>query len=66
MVEQKIKEMRGIITEILVIAMMLILFSSCVQKPQYKTARGKKKLKYYNAIQYDRADPSDFKKFNKR
>jgi len=29
----------------------LILFASCGPKPAYKTANGKKKLKYYNAIQ---------------
>jgi len=30
----------------------LILFTSCGPKPAYKTANGKKKLKYYNAIQF--------------
>jgi hypothetical protein len=31
----------------------LILFTSCTSpKPAYKTANGKKKLKYYNAIQF--------------
>jgi len=30
----------------------LILFASCGPKPAYKTANGKKKLKYYNAIQF--------------
>jgi len=31
----------------------LILFTSCAgPKPSYKTAQGKKKLKYYNAIQF--------------
>jgi hypothetical protein len=29
-----------------------ILFTSCGPKPAYKTANGKKKLKYYNAIQF--------------
>ncbi len=43
--------------------LMGILFSSCAPKPQYKTAEGKKKLKYYNDIQYDRKKP-DFKRWN--
>jgi len=31
----------------------LILFIGCTSpKPAYKTANGKKKLKYYNAIQF--------------
>jgi len=31
----------------------LILFTGCLgPKPAYKTAKGKKKLKYYNAIQF--------------
>ena len=37
---------------------------SCAPKPQYKTAQGKKKLKYYNDIQYDRNKVTDFKKWN--
>lgn len=57
--------MKGIIAEILVVALMLMLFASCGPRPQYKTAEGKKKLKYYNAIQYDRADVADYKKFKK-
>jgi hypothetical protein len=31
----------------------LLIFSSCrVEKPYYQTSVGKKKQKYYNAIQY--------------
>ena len=31
----------------------IIIFTSCLgPKPAYKTANGKKKLKYYNAIQF--------------
>jgi hypothetical protein len=31
----------------------LVILSSCLgPKPAYKTAQGKKKLKYYNAIQF--------------
>jgi hypothetical protein len=45
--------------------MMIGLFAvSCGPKPQYKTAQGKKKLKYYNDIQYDRNKVTDFKKWN--
>ena len=42
----------------------LILFTSCVgPKPAYKTANGKKKLKYYNAIQFGQKErpKMDFK-----
>jgi hypothetical protein len=31
---------------------MVILLMSCGQKPYYKTAKGKKKLKHYNKIQF--------------
>ncbi|QSE97303.1 hypothetical protein [Fulvivirga lutea] len=54
--------MKGIIAEILVVALMLVLFASCGPRPQYKTAKGKKKLKYYNSVQYDRVDVADYKK----
>ncbi|HEU5289855.1 MAG TPA: hypothetical protein VFU05_04375 [Cyclobacteriaceae bacterium] len=31
----------------------LIVISSCAsEKPAYKTAKGKRKLKYYNALQF--------------
>ena len=41
----------------------LILFTSCGPKPAYKTANGKKKLKYYNAIQFGQKErpKMDFK-----
>ena len=39
------------------------LLASCGPKPQYKTAEGKRKLKYYNDIQYDRKKPN-FKRWN--
>jgi hypothetical protein len=32
---------------------VLVLFGSCGPKPMYKTHKGKKKLKYYNALQYN-------------
>jgi len=30
----------------------IVLLSSCGPKPAYKTAKGKKKQKHYNAIQF--------------
>ncbi|MBS1680580.1 MAG: hypothetical protein JST48_02615 [Bacteroidetes bacterium] len=30
----------------------LIILSGCGNKPAYKTTEGKRKLKYYNAIQF--------------
>ncbi|HEX5168187.1 MAG TPA: hypothetical protein VFW11_03380 [Cyclobacteriaceae bacterium] len=32
---------------------MVIVLSSCGPKPMYKTKAGKKKLKHYNALQYN-------------
>jgi hypothetical protein len=37
---------------LVVFVAVLVIFSSCGPKPAYKTAKGKKKLKYYNAIQF--------------
>lgn len=37
---------------------------ACGPKPQYKTAKGKKKLRYYNDHQYDRSNVNDIKKWN--
>ena len=47
------------------IIVSLILLTSCGPRPQYKTSLGKKKLKYYNSIQYDQTQPKEFKSFNK-
>ena len=30
----------------------IVLLSACAPRPQYKTAKGKKKLKHYNSIQH--------------
>jgi len=35
--------------------MFVFLLSACGPKPQYKTAKGKKKNKYYNRLQYKKA-----------
>ncbi|MDN4167024.1 hypothetical protein QWY31_16050 [Cytophagales bacterium LB-30] len=43
--------MRSILALLLVV---LIIFSSCGPRPQYKTREGKKKMKHYNSIQYNR------------
>jgi hypothetical protein len=32
---------------------LVIVISSCGPKPMYKTSAGKKKLKHYNALQYN-------------
>lgn len=48
-----------------VLAMVLGAFAvSCGPKPQYKTAKGKRKLRYYNDHQYNRSHVNDLKKFN--
>ena len=35
--------------------LLVFLFSACGPKPQFKTAKGKKKNKYYNSLQYKKA-----------
>lgn len=45
------------------LALMIVILASCGPKPQYKTAQGKRKLKYYNDIQYERKRP-DFSRWN--
>ncbi|HEY4653453.1 MAG TPA: hypothetical protein VIH22_03005 [Cyclobacteriaceae bacterium] len=32
---------------------VLVVLSSCGPKPMYKTREGKKKLKHYNALQFN-------------
>ncbi|MTI21268.1 hypothetical protein E1176_09570 [Fulvivirga sp. RKSG066] len=45
----------------------VILLSACGPKPQYRTRLGKKKLKYYNSVQYDKGQsPKTFKSFKNR
>jgi hypothetical protein len=39
-----------------------ILLSACGPKPYYKTAKGKKKTKYYNDIQFGGKSASEMKK----
>ena len=46
-----------------IITMLGGLMASCGPKPQYKTAKGKRKLRYYNDHQYDRSNLKDLKKF---
>ena len=42
-------------TKVVLFVGLLIYFASCAaEKPYYKTAEGKKKLKYYNDIQFGR------------
>lgn len=51
--------------KVLVVALMMGgMLASCGPKPQYKTAKGKRKLKYYNDHQYDRSNVNDMKKWN--
>ncbi|HEX7014099.1 MAG TPA: hypothetical protein VF191_01220 [Cyclobacteriaceae bacterium] len=35
------------------LVVMVIVLSACGPKPMYKTHKGKKKLKYYNALQFN-------------
>ena len=45
--------MKKSIVNIVVAALFLVaMLGSCGVRPQYKTAKGKKKNKYYNSIQY--------------
>jgi hypothetical protein len=39
-----------------IIIAAMILISACAEKPAYKTAKGKKKLRYYNALQFGQKD----------
>jgi hypothetical protein len=45
--------MRQFIVKFLITGIVLSIFlSACGVRPQYKTAKGKKKNRYYNSIQY--------------
>ncbi len=46
------------------ILICLMILSSCGPRPQYKTAKGKKKLKHYNSIQYGKTEPKTFKSYS--
>ena len=46
--------MRNIKSAFLLLLISLFFAAGCGPKPYYKTKEGKKKLKYYNSIQYDR------------
>ena len=54
--------MKRFIEQILVVFLIIGLIAACGPKPQYKTAKGKKKMKYYNSIQFDRAPLPSAKK----
>jgi len=59
--------MKILIKSVVVLLASLFLFASCGPKPQYKTRLGKKKLKYYNSIQYDKnKEQKSFKSFKNR
>ena len=45
-----------------VLAFSLLLSACSSNKPYYKTAKGKKKQKYYNDIQYGGKSASEMKK----
>lgn len=45
------------------IVLILIIISACGPKPYYKTAKGKKKTKYYNEIQFGGKSASEMKKY---
>ncbi|WP_224999671.1 hypothetical protein [Cesiribacter sp. SM1] len=45
------------ISQLLLLAAGLLLLDACGPKPQYKTAEGKRKLKYYNSVQYEQPQP---------
>ncbi len=54
--------MKRFIEQILVAFLIIGLIAACGPRPQYKTAKGKKKMKYYNSIQFDRAPLPSAKK----
>lgn len=59
--------MKNLISVVSLLLVGIFLFAACGPKPQYRTRLGKKKLKYYNSIQYDRAEaPKNFKSFKNR
>lgn len=42
--------------KLIAIAVGCLILFSCGPKPQWKTREGKKKLKRYNSLQYNKAD----------
>jgi hypothetical protein len=53
--------MKAIIKNLILTGLIVSLFAACGPRPQYKTSRGKKKLKYYNAVQYGKETPKQIK-----
>jgi hypothetical protein len=48
----------------IVIILALLIVSACrTPKPYYKTAKGKKKQKYYNEIQFGGKSASEMRKY---
>jgi len=45
-----------------VVVLFLFTLGACGPKPYYKTAKGKKKTKYYNDIQFGGKSASEMKK----
>ena len=43
------------------VLLFVFIVSACGPKPYYKTAKGKKKQKYYNEIQYGGKSASEMK-----
>jgi len=44
-----------------IVMVLVLVVSACGPKPYYKTAKGKKKQKYYNDIQYGGKSASEMK-----
>ncbi|HMG89991.1 MAG TPA: hypothetical protein VK589_08020 [Chryseolinea sp.] len=44
------------------LVLVMFVLSSCGPKPYYKTAKGKKKQKYYNDIQFGGKSASEMKR----
>jgi outer membrane protein assembly factor BamE (lipoprotein component of BamABCDE complex) len=48
----------------IVVILALVILSACsTPKPYYKTAKGKKKQKYYNEIQFGGKSASEMRKY---
>lgn len=59
--------MKNLVSTVSMLVVGIFLLAACGPKPQYETKLGKKKLKHYNSIQYDKASgPKTFKSFKNR
>ena len=48
------------------LVLLAILFSACGPRPMYKTREGKRKTRYYNAVQFGNPNVPDYPKKKKK